>query len=366
MFDSKANNKQRKIDTLLIYSFVGVKHLLYIFLISLFWSCSDEQSNHEVSFYHWKSTFKPSEFERSYLNSLNVQKLYVRFFDVKWIVSEKSAFPIAQLQSSFKDSLTHEIVPVVYITNETFQKTASDKIPELAKNVLAKIKILATDNHFAVDKLKEIQFDCDWSLGTKDNYFAFLKAVQQEKEEFFGKKQLQFSSTIRLHQIKYANKTGTPPVDKGVLMFYNMGKLTDTTTTNSILDINTAEKYLYNFDNYDLKFDVALPLFSWGVQFRKGKVVQLLNNLSALDLEENSDLVQQENNYFEVVKNTYINDQYVYKGDRIRFESVKPAQLEQATQMIEEVMNTSNYNLIFYHLDEKVLMNYPSEFLKSL
>ena len=338
-----------------------MKQLFYGFLIVVLWSCSKEQV-HEKSFYHWKSNFDLSDFETSYLDTLNVKKVYLRFFDVKWITDQNGTFPIAQLKVNDSIDKDLEIVPVVYITNESLQKISIKNVFDLAQNVAVQIQQLAKDNNIPFTKIKEVQFDCDWSETTRAKYFEFLNAIRKG----FNRSDLKLSATIRLHQVKYAKRTGTPPVDQGVLMFYNMGKLTDVSTINSILDLETAKKYLYNFDEYDLNFDVALPLFSWGVQFRKGKVVQLLNNLSESDLEENADLVQQENNYFEVKKSTYINDQYVYKGDQIRFESVQSAQLKKASQMLDEVMKDSNYNLIFYHLDEKVLSSYSPQFLKSL
>jgi len=53
-----------------------------------------------------------------------------------------------------------------------------------------------------------------------------------------------------------------PPVDKGLLMFYNMGKISpDLNARNSIYNRADAEAYLESLPNYRLSLDVALPVF---------------------------------------------------------------------------------------------------------
>ena len=177
---------------------------------------------------------------------------------------------------------------------------------------------------------------------------------------------MKISSTIRLHQIKYAQKTGTPPVDKGVLMFYNMGKLSDTATANSILDITTAKKYMMNFNKYNIPIDVALPLFSWGVQFRNGKVVSLMNNLSSLQVSNNPNLKEIKPNYFRVKKASYLNDQFVYKGDEIKLEKVSIESLKEAKELLDYYIKQKDFELIYYHLDDAVISNYPAQALLDL
>ncbi len=47
---------------------------------------------------------------------------------------------------------------------------------------------------------------------------------------------LPLSSTIRLHQIKYRERTGVPPVERGMLMFYNMGQFSADPEARAIFD----------------------------------------------------------------------------------------------------------------------------------
>lgn len=327
-------------------------------------SCSGNK--HDISFYHWKSTFEPSKKEINYCKSLNVKKQYIRVFDVKWVKERERAYPFAILKNEFPDSIPFEVVPVVYITNETFQKMESHRIGWFAGDVAYKIRSVCNKAKIPTENVKEIQFDCDWSGSSQEKYFDFINKLREKMPDQGFTDSLKISATIRLHQIKYAKKTGVPPVDKGVLMFYNMGHLSDTATGNSILDINTAKKYMVNFNQYNVPIDVALPLFSWGVQFRKGKVVSLMNNLSEAQVNGNSSLKEIKPNYYRVVSAGYLNDQFVYECDEIRLEKISTEQLKEAKSLIDEHIKKKNYELIFYHLDESVISAYKAEELKEL
>lgn len=327
--------------------------------------CAKQQS-HEVSFYHWKTNFSPSDYSKKYMDTLGVKKLYVKFFDVKWIASENRAYPFAQLKRSTTDSLPYNIIPTIYITNESILKTSDQSIRYLARDVFHKIKSIARDNHINEKQVSEFQIDCDWTLKTQVKYFAFLtelKTLLTASDQFSN---TPISATIRLHQIKYAEKTGVPPADKGVLMFYNIGELTDKSTSNSILDISTAKKYMVNFDKYPLQLNVGLPLFCWGIQFRNEKVVQVINNLSSAQIVNNKNIEQIKPNYYRVTKNCYLNNQFIYKGDEIRLESIALEQLEEAKELIDEHIKNKTYEIIFYHLDEEVISNYPAQSIKAL
>ncbi|MGG2305049.1 hypothetical protein ACE4Z6_26875, partial [Salmonella enterica] len=93
------------------------------------------------------------------------------------------------------------------------------------------------------------QIDCDWTLGTKEKYFSLLKRIKERMA-------LPLSCTIRLHQVKYQAKTGVPPVDRGMLMYYNMGHVEGATETNSIYDPANADKYVSYVKDYPLPLDV--------------------------------------------------------------------------------------------------------------
>ncbi|MBK8703650.1 MAG: hypothetical protein IPN33_08475 [Saprospiraceae bacterium] len=121
-------------------------------------------------------------------------------------------------------------------------------------------------------RILEIQIDCDWTEKTRDSYFYLLKKMREQLEP--GNCAL--SATIRLHQVRYFKKTGAPPVDRGMLMFYNMGDVESWEEPNSILNIKKGEPYLDGAARYPLPLDVALPAFGWGVLFREGRMIRLI------------------------------------------------------------------------------------------
>jgi hypothetical protein len=175
-----------------------------------------------------------------------------------------------------------------------------------------------------------------------------------------------YSATIRLHQVKYFTNTGVPPVDEGVLMFYNMGDIAASKEKNSILNLQKAKTYLENFDVYPLKLDVALPLFSWAVQFREGRVVRLINDLTAADLNVDENFKRIAENRYLVVKSCYLKGIYVYQNDQLRLEGIEEKDLEQSMKLLKKAFGSKRFNLIYYHLDDYVLNRFNADLLKKI
>lgn len=120
----------------------------------------------------------------------------------------------------------------------------------------------------------EIQIDCDWTKETKETYFNLLKELQ--RPSFFRGKKV--SCTIRLHQVKYLISSGTPPVNQGLLMVYNMGNLSKYGGQNSIFDLKEARDYRENLAQYPIPLDIALPLTIglYGLSIRNSKVLSIM------------------------------------------------------------------------------------------
>jgi hypothetical protein len=230
-----------------------------------------------TAFYYWKSNFNLNAGQLNILKQAANSNLYIRFFDVKWDADRE----LVKLNAvvNFKQSATvFEITPVVFITNTAFEHTSVNATDSLAVKVYKAVNTIAKTNHVA---FKSIQIDCDWTLGTKDKYFAFLKSFK-----VVSRKEL--SATIRLHQVKYKARTGVPPIDKGTLMFYNVGQINaDLHENNSIYNEKDAGRYIEFAKHYPLPLDIALPLFSWSILIRDGRVIQVYGNISRDDLKEN-------------------------------------------------------------------------------
>lgn len=335
--------------------------LLYISFIFILFSCSGQQKrNIARAFYFWKGEFQLSTNELSYLKSLDIKKLYLRFFDVDWNSNINAAVPVGDVEINLPSLKNIEIIPTIFITNRTLTNIPDSSISQLSKNIFNKISTKSA--LFKNIKLKEIQLDCDWNIPTKDKYFSLIKDL----EKLAKQASIIISATIRLHQVKYFEKTGVPPVKKGMLMFYNMSNVSDYRTRNSIFDEEVAKRYLVNFDKYPLNLDVVLPAFSWGVHFRRDKIKGLINDLTQKQLLETGKFRKLDKTHFLCEKNFTDFGRSFYKNDMIRLEEITPETTLAAARMISEYLKNKNITIAIYHLNEGLIKNYETKDIQNI
>lgn len=314
----------------------------------LFIGCNTKSQPIDISFYFWKTSFNLSPKEEKLLNDLAVTKLYIRYFDVA--LHEEIPKPVAPIVFN-KSPTDYKIVPVVYIKNEVFLKPiATDS---LAQNIFNYINQI---NQTIAIKVDEIQFDCDWSLKSKSTYFKFI--------EDFKKLHPQLSTTIRLHQVKYPEKTGIPNVTSGTLMYYNMGTIS-ADESNSIYSQKVANNYVHRLINYKLPLNIALPIFSWGVQVRDNQIVNLIGGMRLIDLEVKHFEKITEKRY-KVVEDVVYQGRYLAKNDEIKLEDVTRSQLK---EMMNDIKNNSLQKpneIIFYDLNENNINAYEKKDFKNV
>ena len=339
-----------------------MRSTIYFCFVLFFFSC--ENTNHsaapELAFYHWKNKINLSSSESEYLEDLSIQKLYLRFFDVDWDATQKEPVPISIVQFSSPNKIPSKIVPTVFITNRTFLKIKNNDILNFAEKLLLKIKRI--QKQIPQTQISEIQIDCDWTQKSKKNYFHFLDLLKKKLK----KENKQLSVTIRLHQFKYPNQTGIPPADRGALMCYNVGELQIWETENSILDQKTTASYLRSNMNYSLPLDLALPVFHWGVLFRDGEMIKLINQLEASELNDQKFYSFKNKNRYTVQHSTYLHGHYLYPGDQLRLESVSPKVLKTVSQQLKNALPSPSKTLIFYHLDSLTVANYSVNEIKEI
>ncbi|MFK7808579.1 MAG: hypothetical protein AB8F74_12315 [Saprospiraceae bacterium] len=347
---------------------VKVQGLFFVFVIVLLGiGCSQNTEAPKAAFYHWKTKLNISPSEASTMNQIAVKKLYVKFFDLD-INSKKEATPLAvlQCQEKLQDSL--QIIPTIFITNRTLQNTSTNSLPKLAEKILLKINSIWPS--VSNNQIQEIQLDCDWTPSTQKKYFQLLTHFQNHLAKA-KIENCELSATIRLHQIKYAQKTGVPPVDRGMLMFYNMDGLENLKTENSILNLKVAKQYLNSSTSYELPLDMALPIFRWGVLFRNDKMIKLINNLEEADLRDNTRFEKTTSNHYIVKKSTYLKAYYLYEDDVIRLESVQEKELVDAAEFLNKIFSDSKrtddeVTVSFYQLDTTILKHYSDETLEQV
>ncbi|SDZ92350.1 hypothetical protein SAMN05443550_101445 [Pedobacter hartonius] len=281
--------------------------------------------------------------------------LYLHFFDVVWNEQEQQVLPngLLTVQCPLK-GLT--VTPVVYITNQSLKNSAPAQMDSLAFKVHRLLSRLTAKQAVVYEN---IQVDCDWSVDTRAKYFTFLRAFKQ----ITGKK---LEATIRLHQVKYPERTGVPPVDKGVLMFYNMGRISaDLNARNSIYNYEDAAAYTAALPNYHLPLDIALPLFSWSIQIRAAKVIQLYAKISLQDLSDRQKfepVYGKAVHVYKALTSFYLKGAYIKKGDLFKFEGMDTASLARAAKQVSEYLAPlENRNIIYYEISSINLPLYAKD-----
>lgn len=318
-----------------------MKSFLLLFSLLLF-SCHKTRPV-EPAFYWWQTTLALSKAEREYLQKIDCKKLYVKVLDVGREPGSGAIIPYSKLQvqdtTGWKN---YSITPVVFITNEVFQNISPENIEWLAEKIAAAPSTLAGIAH--AQEQPEFQVDCDWTNSTREAFFHFLQSLR-------GKLQpgTLLSATIRLHQYKFPQRTGVPPVDRGILMCYNTGDIDAPEEENSIFSAESAGKYLKGADQYPLPLDLALPVFSWTLVYRNGELWKIISG----DYPELAEGVLQQG--------TFIAGHYLRPGDLIRRERISPATLLQAADLAKGALRGGQTSAAFFHLNETTVQDFPAD-----
>lgn len=308
----------------------------------------------QISFYYWRTQFAPDSTEQQAIRYNSVQTLYTRFFDVDFLPADTSPIAVSPLKID-AGSITTGMVPVVYIRNRVFERLDTNRIAGLCKKVHDLVTAISrTANIHAAS----IQFDCDWTLHTRYNYFLFLQQYKKLSKEII-------TATIRLHQVKYAATTGIPPVDGGILMYYNMGDI-NAGTTNSIYDKSIAARYIPSLQTYPLPLDIALPLFAWGLQLRAGKVVKLLNKMNFRHFQNDTNFIATGKDRYTAQHACFHGGYYFMENDSVKTEQVTEKDLLDITAQINRYSNKRIGNLLFYDLDTENLVLYDKNIFRKM
>jgi hypothetical protein len=350
----------------------------FLAVLLILTSCDTTPNNVTRAYYYWRSDSFLTFAERAVLKANQVKKLYRKILDVDWN-DIQGAIPvasgrIASIDNDLNqyDSFGINIIPVIFITNKTFQRIDSADIPVLASRILRRClpkldSIDANGKHYydyndRNSPLTEIQFDCDWTVATAKKYFYFLQTVHS----LLPDKKVNLSVTIRLHQYKYPGKTGIPPVDRGMLMVYNISNIKEHSPVNSIFDYDKAKAYFSSGKKYPLPLDIALPAFSWCLIFRKGQFYQIDNGLARNNLDSCSFLQASKNGFYKVIRDTVYRELFLRLGDEIKAETISDKQLQQAASLAQTAVNTKEFSISLFELSENEIKNYNHETIDAV
>jgi hypothetical protein len=367
----------------------SMRNLFVALILLLAFACTREKQgvSSKRAFYYWQTSLRDFPRDSTY-DAMKVDKLYMRVFDVDWSEESHRPIPVSPLnyyvQHRIEDSA--ELVPVVFITNETFKNLDRDQSVALARQVHEKVmraaaRIFMTapyhpsgfyENEYwqqnpyqvgsrkfdeqhqrdsifdiSMKRLHEVQFDCDWTKSTKDRYFAFL----EESVKLFAGRLV--SSTIRLYQYKYPKDAGLPPVKRGMLMCYNAGDIKDPKSLNSIFDKKEVMSYL-NAADYPIPLDYALPMFGWALLYRDRQLKAILPMSTLSDYSDYLEVIDKA--HVRVTRdfvNGYTASSILLRaGDEIRLEKTDMEQVNDVVRWLSAHKNNPEALLTFYHLNE--------------
>ena len=358
-----SNNLGRGLGVTLTHK--GMLLCYALILVACLAGCREETATPPaMAFYHWKTVFNPTQAEHDLLQSAGVTRLYMRVFDV--VLQEAKAVPVATV--IFKQKPALPVTPVVFITTESLPAAGVDTTA-LAERLVRRMLAVVEGNGLPLTH--ELQLDCDWTLSTKDRFFALVEAVKQQLPQGW-----QVSSTLRLYQYRYPEQAGVPPAHRAILMLYNMSDLRTMGSTNSILDAKVAQSYLAGAKPYPLPLDVALPLFSWGVLFDASNEYRgLLRTLppELLDAESGKTPLPADHPVWQQggAHQYRLKQDYTFAGQRlpagwlVRTERTHEENLDALVQVVKQYISAEN-SLIFYHLDTNTPQDWPAAVLRRV
>jgi hypothetical protein len=327
--------------------------ILMITLVLVLAGCTDPKlpgnNDHVIGpgVYYWKTTWDLSLEQQAELHAVGVRQLFIHFFDVDWNFNQEQAQPkgILSLPDSLQLDEDLAITPVVYIVERVFRQAVN--VEDLAQRVGRTIEGMMAGSA-ALRTATRWQIDCDWTPTSRDRYFNFLQALQQQ----FPDKTI--NVTIRLHQYREREDNGVPPVSEGLLMCYNMEPVGDADTQNAIYQEDLLRGYL-KAPPYPLRLDAGLPVFAWGAAFRDAQFLGVVPPPVASP----GFLKPVSTNYFLVLKDTTLLETFVRPGDDIRYDGATKTELLTAAALLRERPETRD--LLFFDWRMDMLEKWPVE-----
>jgi hypothetical protein len=367
---------------------------------------ASDRTSVPFSFYCWTNKFSLDSNQNKFLKKYKVEHLRVKLLELSWqeypgkVIVNNHINPDTYDNYSAEYFLNNKLTPVVFIKNDIFYKIDSAEIRAMAGLVKRALKIHSVDlifyqenlwqnywekMYFSLDiqqdksdsmnliyeKFKKniisYEFDCDWTEKTRDKYFYFLKNIKDTLHN-------NIESTLRLHQYKYRERMGIPPVDAVNLMCYNMGEFKNIKETNSILNIKVLKEYMKGQKVYPLPMNIALPAFSWLIVFRNNQFYKIIpKGLVHKDSDGFKDstccgLEKIGNNKF-LVRESYWytwSEEFLQRGDEIRVEEIEADKLMEVYDFLTDELHLKISELIFFDLTNSSKMEKFDDLAKDI
>lgn len=336
--------------------------LLFLPVIALGFFRTEEKDPVVIpSAFRWRNSYWLEGGEEQAITRNGIQRVYHKLLDIDWNPAN-GAHPVSVVRIPYQwrnyserngdwtDRV--ELVPCIYITNNTFLKLDDAGTDLLARNLLRKLRMELPE------KVRGVLLDCDWSAKTKDRFFRLTRIMNDSLD-------VPLTVTVRLHQYAQPAKTGVPPADRGMLMPYNVGTITDPGDVNSIFDRATAEPYFAQAKPYPLPLDIGLPAFSWGVQFRNGAFVGVLQDQQVQDALSLGLLTGETNGTLQVTQENNEHMPQLHLGDVVRVERMTPEVIAQVAELARTAVNSDTLAVAYFELGTGTFQRMSKEQVKS-
>lgn len=316
-------------------------------LAGLFLSCSRAKPPSGISFYHWKQVLELDRASCEFLAQARVRRLFVRFFDVDLDAAIGTPVPVSELEYRGGLPAGVSVIPVVFLAERVFRSAVDPS--RLAGQVAGKIERIVSRSGFA--PAREIQLDCDWTESSRGRFFAFLEAMKKNVPPA-----VLLSATLRLHQVKFREREGVPPVDCATLMLYNMGDVESPAPRNSIIDAGVFRSYADALSDYPLPFNLALPIYRWGLVYRLDRLARIVNDLDQEDVAAAGGAFKAlGKGRFLCRRGVHLGGAAFYPGDLLRLEAAEYPSVRECLRLARKHLNGKKAGLVFYHLDSRSL-----------
>ncbi len=334
-------------------------YILLALVAMISWSCNRNDKGledvPERSVYYWRTTFKLDSTERKFLIDNDIQRMYVRYFDV---VTTPSGDAMPNATIKFDDSIPSgiEVVPTIFIMDNCL--AAIDQHKQQLVD-----RIVQMNETHDIAGVREVQIDCDWTQRSQEAYFKLLDYLRTA----FKQHGIALSATIRLHQLSMT----PPPVHRGTLMMYNTGSLTATNGHNPILDYRDAYPYLKRLGDYKLPLTVAWPCYAWNLLYSGNQFKAILYNAR---LDDSTRYRQVAPGRYVVTASSIIPEpnsdgsdmQWQNVGDSVITMCPTASDILRIVNATEHERPGLNHHVVLYSLDSKNFENYDKEFFKTL
>ena len=118
-----------------------MRNIFFVLLFVLLCSGSCEKENEVIrSFCYWKTDMYFQKEEDSLIRELNIEHMYVRFFDVDWNPYSKEPLPVATVHDIKLNESNPEITPSVFITNEVVLQSDKKQLDSLAIQISKRVQ----------------------------------------------------------------------------------------------------------------------------------------------------------------------------------------------------------------------------------